>query len=209
MTEQVWVIPEEDFLSYQETDKKRIFSLIKNAFFLDRPTAEESPEYKQIIPYIVIKRKGKYLTYKRTKHGGEKRLHEKRSIGIGGHINPIDKEYAALNFDILKRGIERELNEELRFPSELYFTRNNSLSSCYLIETCQFKKKIIYDNSNEVGKVHLGIPVFLSLSSFSEVFLKEKELSNLQWLTKKELLELDNLENWSKILLERTSEGKN
>src|SRR6266542_6473300 len=59
--------------------------------FLPRSQAEENPRFKQIIPYVLIKRGESLLHYVRGKGSGEKRLVAKGSIGIGGHINPIDE----------------------------------------------------------------------------------------------------------------------
>ena len=58
--------------------------------FLPRSQVEEDPSYKQLIPYVIMACDGKYLSYVRGKRAGETRLLNLRSIGIGGHINPID-----------------------------------------------------------------------------------------------------------------------
>src|SRR4030042_1570946 len=58
--------------------------------FINRSEAEKDPSYKQIIPYVIMCHNGKFLSYVRGKKAGEKRLLGLRSIGIGGHINPID-----------------------------------------------------------------------------------------------------------------------
>ena len=62
----------------------------ENHFFMDRGTAEEDPSHKQLIPYCVFRCGDKILHYTRGKAGGESRLHAKISVGVGGHINPID-----------------------------------------------------------------------------------------------------------------------
>src|SRR4029079_3380241 len=56
-------------------------------FFIDRPTAEKSPQYKQIIPYVVIRHEDSFFLLERTSNQTESRLHHKLSLGIGGHIN--------------------------------------------------------------------------------------------------------------------------
>ncbi len=58
--------------------------------FMPRPQAEKDPSFKQLIPYVIMTCDGKYLSYVRGKRAGETRLVAKRSIGIGGHINPTD-----------------------------------------------------------------------------------------------------------------------
>src|SRR5260370_32583771 len=57
-------------------------------FFIDRPTAEISPKYRQIIPYVIIRNAGDYFVLVRAPKQSETRLHHKVSLGIGGHINP-------------------------------------------------------------------------------------------------------------------------
>ncbi|HIE71625.1 MAG TPA: hypothetical protein EYP98_16440 [Planctomycetes bacterium] len=72
--------------------------------FVDREQAEANPAWKQWIPYCML-RCGDWSTaavpstaednrgvllVQRTKKGGETRLHESWSIGLGGHIEPID-----------------------------------------------------------------------------------------------------------------------
>jgi len=61
-----------------------------NHFFMDRGAAEEDPSHKQLIPYCIFKCGDRVLYYTRGKAGGENRLHSKISVGVGGHINPVD-----------------------------------------------------------------------------------------------------------------------
>src|SRR5512143_2337388 len=59
--------------------------------FLSRSEAENDPSFKQVIPYVLVRKNGRYLHYIRGKGSGEKRLVAMGSIGIGGHINPSDE----------------------------------------------------------------------------------------------------------------------
>src|SRR5213595_4348960 len=59
-------------------------------FFIPRPQAESNPDYKQIIPYVLIVFQNTVLHYVRGKKAGEQRLIAKGSIGIGGHLNDAD-----------------------------------------------------------------------------------------------------------------------
>ena len=61
-------------------------------FFLDRAAAEDDPCHKQLIPYCIFRHRDRILHYTRGKSGGESRLHALGSVGIGGHVNPIDTE---------------------------------------------------------------------------------------------------------------------
>jgi len=84
----------------------------KNSFFIDREAAEDDPSHKQLIPYCLFKYEDKILHYLRGKSGGEARLHAKGSIGVGGHINPIDTSDAG-GETTYRAGVEREIDEEL------------------------------------------------------------------------------------------------
>lgn len=159
----------------------------KNNLFLDRDAAEADPTHKQIIPYSIFRHKGRILHYTRGKSGGESRLHAQGSIGIGGHINPIDTQDAdSYGHATYMAGVERELDEELNI-------------------TGSFSQKVIAvlnDDSNEVGEVHLGIVHLFELES-DDVTSNEDSLANLAWQTpdrlKGELFE--SLETWSQLCI--------
>lgn len=181
--EQVMVVKTEDFRSiglfqgYKEWHE--YFDLIQSGFFIDRELAEVSPEYKQLIPYIVVMKDGKYLSYLRDKSGGEKRLTSKRSIGFGGHVNPVDGFENALSV-----GCARELEEELGLK---YYTLQI--------------KGLINDDSNDVGKVHLGLVYFAEVTT--EPVSHCKSVVDLRFETAESLKKDENLyENWSNIVVQ-------
>lgn len=115
--------------------------LARRGEFRSRPEAEEDPSFKQIIPYVAVEAGGTWLTVERLAAGGEKRLHHRWSVGIGGHINPPD---AAQPEGALRAGLGRELDEELQLP------RRPSWDEVELLG-------LVNDDSNSVGQVHLGI----------------------------------------------------
>ena len=79
----------------------------ENNYFLARDDAEEDPSHKQIIPYALFHCQGRFLHYVRGGKGGEKRLADKGSLGIGGHINSEDAEQASLEKDMYFTGVQR------------------------------------------------------------------------------------------------------
>lgn len=161
---------------------------LENAEFRPRSAMEKDPSWKQLIPYVVVHHRspdmGKVhvLTYRRGVTGGESRLHAKRSLGIGGHINPDDAEGAAGAYEA---GMRRELDEEL------------SIECDYRIETAG----VIYDNSDDVGRVHLGI-VHVLLVDTMDVFAREDCLEDMRFepLTKVEGNVL-KYESWSQLVI--------
>jgi len=85
----------------------------QNHFFMDRAAAEEDPGHKQIILYCIFRHGGRFLRYTRGKSGGESRLHSLGSIGIGGHVNPIDASEGRFGTDAYHAAVRREIDEEL------------------------------------------------------------------------------------------------
>ncbi len=163
-------------------DREAMLDIIINEHeFIDRPAAEEDPSYKQIIPYVVLTRKGLVFATRRLNKGGESRLHGKVSIGIGGHINPVDETDRR---SVLMKGLERELDEEV------YIQRRGEL----------VPQGFINDDGNGVGAVHLGL--CFSMEVEGEVSVKETEKLSGGWMSLQELRgEFDNMETWSQIAL--------
>jgi predicted NUDIX family phosphoesterase len=104
--------------------------------YVDRPVAEEDPATKQLIPYVVVRDGAAVFLMQRTDAGGDPRLHGKASIGVGGHLNPVDQRE-----DALMAGLRREWQEELDTDWEPSFTLVGFLN----------------DDTNPVGAVHLGV----------------------------------------------------
>jgi len=163
-----------------------VFLKRENNFFLPRSRAEEDPAYKQIIPYAVFTFGEKILHYVRGSKSGEKRLVAMGSIGIGGHINEGDESLFSFDMDAYRSAVRREIEEELRFDGK-YKDRVAAL---------------INDDSNEVGRVHLGVVHVIALEN-DGVRAGEKAIAELRFLTPDELRRRrDKLETWSQIVLD-------
>lgn len=130
----------------------------QNLWFGPRKPLETNYDFRQIIPYTLLKYGDKYVSYERTKKGGESRLHNLRSLGIGGHINTTDIYYYPTDpetIDIqstLTHAIAREIQEEL-ICSPMYDKLD--------IVGC------ICSSHTDVDRVHLGVVVVIPLSSDS------------------------------------------
>jgi predicted NUDIX family phosphoesterase len=154
-------------------------------FFMERPAAELDPTHKQLIPYSIFHHEGRYLCYTRGGKSGEKRLVSKRSVGIGGHINPVDQSHDGLGETMYFNSIEREITEELVIGG----THTQTVIG------------LINDDSSEVGSVHLGVVHRFELSS-AEVSSNEDAIQDLQFFTLAELkTKYDELEAWSQIIV--------
>jgi len=156
--------------------------------FLPRSQAEADPAYKQLIPYVIMAHAGKYLSYVRGSRAGESRLVGNRSIGIGGHINPIDNELPLFGTDFRKiylAAVEREVAEEVSVEA------NHTDRIVALLN----------DDTNDVGRVHLGIVHYWSLDS-PKVSKREQMITRMAFMSPPELHELrDTLETWSSLCL--------
>jgi predicted NUDIX family phosphoesterase len=156
--------------------------------FQPRSQMETDPSFKQLIPYVLLQwtdENGtiKLFTYTRGGGSGEARLHAKRSVGIGGHIS---REDAADGADPYSTGMQRELVEEVQLDSKYSQTREG----------------LIYDPSNDVGKVHLGVVHRFVLEEPS-VSSNEADLAEGGFVSIEDLLnEKERLETWSQLAIE-------
>ena len=157
-----------------------------NARFVERAAAEKDASYKQLIPYVILKHGSTVFSYVRGKSGSETRLTALRSIGIGGHIEPVDDSLFTDWADIYRTGADREVEEEVRVD-------------------CGYTEDIIgliNDDSNEVGGVHLGIVHVRELER-PAVHKREQQITQAGFMDFRELRQReDELETWSRIALE-------
>jgi predicted NUDIX family phosphoesterase len=152
------------------------------AFFIDRPMAERDPGFRQVIPYTLVCFNHRFLTVTRHKTQGEARLHDKMSVGIGGHINPIDGDPE----NLLNAGLRRELAEELAIDNPPGFGTLAPLG-------------LICDDTDEVSRVHLGIVLRWDVTQ--PISIRETDKMHGEYLTPGEIGSHRNrLENWSMLV---------
>lgn len=159
--------------------------------FVDRPDAENNPALKQIIPYLLISHKNntadehKLFLVQRLATQTEKRLHNKYSIGIGGHINPVTAKDDLPVEDIVKSGLERELHEELKVSTPYQYKLVGYLN----------------DDTNSVGQVHFGLVFQVMVNNENGVEVAEKDLMFGNFVNVKEIEKhFSLLESWSQIV---------
>jgi predicted NUDIX family phosphoesterase len=146
---------------------------------MDRPLAEESPAFKQLIPYVVVRDGARTFLMERTDAGGDARLHRKASIGVGGHLNPVDD-----GPDPLSAGLRREWAEELDADWEPVFRLVGLLN----------------DDSNAVGSVHLGV-VFVVEAAGRPIAVREHDKLTARMADADELLGArERMETWSRLV---------
>jgi predicted NUDIX family phosphoesterase len=93
--------------------------------FRPRDDMERDPSFKQLIPYVIFRYRPagempRLFCYTRGKGQGEKRLHSKLSVGVGGHISSADVA-GGTHGNVYLTGMQRELDEEVRIdvPHEI------------------------------------------------------------------------------------------
>ncbi len=155
--------------------------------YLPRGSMEEDSSYKQLIPYVLFRwtdddGQVRLFQYQRGGGMGERRLHAKRSVGVGGHISSLDA--AAGHMDhVYREGMQRELAEEVAIDT-LYRETVAGL---------------INDDETPVGKVHLGV-VHLCDVERPAVTPRETDILDAGFRPIDEILcRLDEFESWSQI----------
>ena len=196
MVERVLVLPSEqvpggcDFTGVREADAQTMAALqgalTIHGRFVDRPVAEEDPAFKQLIPYVVVRDGPQVYLMERTDAGGDARLHGKASIGVGGHLNPVDD-----GQDPLTDGLRREWSEELVADWEPKFRLVGLLN----------------DDSNPVGSVHFGV-VFEVEAAGRPVEVRERDKLTGRFATAAEVRQAgDRMETWSRLVAEHLLSG--
>jgi predicted NUDIX family phosphoesterase len=153
-----------------------------DAAWIERGDAEKDENYRQIIPYVLLKKaSGEFLCYPR--HGSEERLHGLYSCGVGGHIDVCDKKNTMR--ETVYAGMMRELSEELENFDETFIKMEY--------------KGVINETKSAVGRVHLGL-VFLAECAEGYEPKAASELAGSFWASK-EMISALNMEEWSKLAL--------
>jgi predicted NUDIX family phosphoesterase len=148
-----------------------------------RVEMERDPSQKQIIPYLVLRDGRDYFLMRRTRAGGDARLHDLWSIGVGGHLNPGD--------DGLFGGLRREWQEELVAAFEPDFE----------------PFALLNDDTTDVGSVHLGV-VFLADAGGRPVAVRETDKLTGAFASPDEVAAVAaDLESWSRIVFEAIETG--
>lgn len=152
--------------------------VVKEKEFHPRSIMETDPQYKQIIPYLVFKHADTYFLMQRQSTASEQRLKNKYSLGIGGHIRQED----IIEGNIIDWA-RREFNEEVEYQGN------------YAVKPLG----ILNDDSNPVGKVHIGCVLLLEGDS-PEISIKS-ELKSGILATVDQCKELfPHMEAWSQIV---------
>jgi predicted NUDIX family phosphoesterase len=171
------------WLGIRRVGEAAVADLIRgHAEFRPRQAMEIDPAWKQLIPYPILRDGPRWFLMRRTRAGRDARLHDRFSIGVGGHVNPED---GGLDGD-LSRALRREWTEELAvdFVPELRFIG------------------LLNDDTTEVGAVHLGL-VYACDAAGRAVSIRETDKLSGGFVETHEVAAVaDRLETWSRLAFE-------
>ena len=143
-----------------------------------RTAMEVDPSFKQVIPYLVLRDGERFFLMRRTKGGVDARLHDRYSIGVGGHLNPGDGGVLG--------GLRREWHEALVAEFEPDFQLVGLLN----------------DDTTEVGAVHLGA-VYVADATGRPVEIRETDKLSGAFAEPHEVAAVvDRMETWSRLCFE-------
>ena len=173
------------FLSKNDVQGEEIFNTFKNYEVKRRGDMEEDPSYKQLISYCLLENENdEILVYQRLSGGGEERLHGQSSVGVGGHMNNVVGA-DSIN-EVLRVNAQRELNEEVGLSED----RSQNMEYIGFIN----------DDTNAVGKVHIGVVFKIKVKS-SYVEVRETDTLKINWVSQDEINDLNHFESWSALIL--------
>ena len=195
MEELVFAIPTNELwklITYKEqgfikADSEVLARIIQKGLFRKRVELEEDPSFKQIIPYAIISNNGSFFLFRRTSKQQEKRLHNKLTLGVGGHMNPANSNESGEQY--LLGELKRELFEEVKFVNDC------------TIDSIQFIG-YINDDTIPVGRHHIGLLYSIHISN-KDIFINESEKMTAEWVDKTHLEKYyEEMETWSRIAFE-------
>jgi predicted NUDIX family phosphoesterase len=148
-----------------------------------RGEAERDPSWKQVIPYLLMRDGERLFLMQRTAAGGDARLHDLWSLGIGGHLNPEDG-------GVLP-GLNREFHEEMVADWD---------PDPQLIG-------LLNDDDVLVGQVHVGI-VFEADAAGRALSIRETHKLRGEFVEPEAVLPIyEQLETWSQFLYDHIGES--
>ena len=177
------LVPGDGWLGVRRSDLADALAVVgREGRFLRRGDAEEDPSHKQVIPYLVLRDGERWFLMRRTRAGGDARLHDLWSIGVGGHLNPGDGDVAG--------GLRRDWSEEVAAAFEPDYAPVGLLN----------------DDTTAVGAVHVGL-VYVADAAGRPVAIRETEKLEGRFATTEEVAAVrDGLETWSRLAFDALTE---
>ncbi len=178
--------------------------LADRLFFAERRYMEQNSHFKQIIPYMLLRRgtgpRTRILCYQRRAKHTESRLGGLWSVGFGGHMEPLDRHGDDDTMDVVMATALRELEEETGLaPGAGAFTRLGFINS----------------DREDVSSVHFGVVYSVDIDGLPgsdeeimQLVSRQSEPHQARWIAVRELEALTkpgagpdgaDFEDWSRI----------
>jgi predicted NUDIX family phosphoesterase len=172
------LIDQKSWHGIKPIDMQELMKLITaHKEFHPRYLMEEDERYKQIIPYLIFMHNEHIFLMQRHAQATEKRLQNKYTIGIGGHIRKEDLEGQSI-IDWARREFEEEVS----------YTNTLSITPIGLLN----------DDTNPVGRVHIGV-VFLLQGTSDQIAIKSELAQGTLVPLSDYSLYQERLETWSQL----------
>jgi predicted NUDIX family phosphoesterase len=182
--------------------KSLITKLLESGYcrYMDRAEAEATEEFKQILTYVMITRRGSVLCFKRGSYNlVAEFLRGAHCVGFGGHVTQADNRPLFPADDMgVRECVLRELSEEVEIPAldERRLQEGKSLKWI----------GVLNDDSSAVGRRHLAV-VFQYEVSHSDSWKTpkrgEKSVTQLRWLRPGRATRIWDFEYWSQLCLQQ------
>lgn len=175
------LFPNNTWKGLKEVDFDSYLKIIQeHKEFVARGPAETNYDYKQIIPYLIFKHDNKLFLMQRQAKASEERLASKYSLGIGGHLREED-----IKGTNLFEWARREFNEEINYSGALDIQPLG----------------ILNDDTNDVGKVHIGF-VFLLNGDSANISVKSELHSGELFTLEQCKAQYAAMETWSQLVFD-------
>src|SRR5580658_6043569 len=185
-------------------DFQRYLSLLNvaNTRVLPRIVAETDLNYKQVLSYVIIRRKSAILRFVRGSYSSvQSFLKGRLCIGFGGHAQGGDRTLFDESDSGYLNSVARELTEELKIPIELINEDNLQLVG------------VLNDESSIVGKLHFAFIHILDIDELpdpasAKSLKREKSINQLRFIPVRRLGdEYERYEYWSKLCIQEFFKG--
>lgn len=151
----------------------------EKGIWMPRSEVEGSTAYQQIIPWGVFKHDTKYLEIKKGADGPHQRLYMKYCLGTEGHV--FEDEFE--QFGGLTEWMNQKFHEENEYAGNLNITSIG----------------VVNDNSDDLGKHHIGI-VYLLEGDSPVIKTKVHEESVMKALSDFSGEDVQFLDRWSQMV---------
>src|ERR1022692_65657 len=167
---------------------------------MDRRTAELSDSDKQVLVYILVRRPGQILAYRRgTFSLTDRMLIGHDCVGFGGHVNDGDVDLFSDDLVGVRGAVIRELLEELTMPS----ADRDRLTIGEGFAVIGY----LNDDSSDVGRRHFAVVVEYWVASPEEwdrPVRGEESIAKVRWLpTGSGVTNAEHFEYWSQLVLRK------